>query len=75
MQYLGKGNKYRRRDEIMQGENMPERDVELIELRERIMKLELKVEDLTKRVDNMQNYMKQLYTYLQQSSSKSSPIF
>jgi len=59
----------------MQGENMPERDVELIELRERIMKLELKVEDLTKRVDNMQNYMKQLYTYLQQSSSKSSPIF
>ena len=75
MQYLGKVNKYRRRDEIMQGENMPERDVELIELRERIMKLELKVEDLTKRVDNMQNYMKQLYTYLQQSSSKSSPIF
>jgi len=72
---LGKVNKYRRRDEIMQGENMPERDVELIELRERIMKLELKVEDLTKRVDNMQNYMKQLYTYLQQSSSKSSPIF
>jgi len=59
----------------MQGENMPERDVELIELRERIMKLELKVEDLTKRVDNMQNYMKQLYTYLQQSSSKSSSIF
>jgi len=47
----------------------------LIELRERIMKLELKVEDLTKRVDNMQNYMKQLYTYLQQSSSRSSPIF
>ena len=75
MQYLGKGNKYRSRDRIMQGENMPERDVELIELRERIMKLELKVEDLTKRVDNMQNYMKQLYTYLQQSSSKSSSIF
>lgn len=72
---MGKDNKYRRRDKIMQGENMPERDVELIELRERIMKLELKVEDLTKRVDNMQNYMKQLYTYLQQSSSKSSPIF
>ena len=70
MQYLGKDNKYRRRDKIMQGENMPERDVELIELRERIMKLELKVEDLTKRMDNMQNYIKQLYTYLQQPSNR-----
>ncbi len=54
----------------MQGENMPERDVELIELRERIMKLELKSEDLTKRMDNMQNYIKQLYTYLQQPSNR-----
>jgi chaperonin cofactor prefoldin len=52
---------------------MPERDVELIELRERIMKLELKVDELTKRMDNTQNYMKQLYTYLQQHSSK--PLF
>ena len=67
---MGKDNKYRRRDKIMQGENMPERDVELIELRERIMKLELKVEDLTKRMDNMQNYIKQLYTYLQQPSNR-----
>ena len=70
MQYLGKDNKYRRRDKIMQGENMPERDVELVDLRERIMKLELKVEDLTKRMDNMQNYIKQLYTYLQQPSNR-----
>ncbi len=70
MQYLGKDNKYRRRDKIMQGENMPERDVELIELRERIMKLELRVEDLIKRMDNMQNYIKQLYTYLQQPSNR-----
>lgn len=70
MQYLGKDNKYRRRDKIMQGENVPERDVELIELRERIMKLELRVEDLTKRMDNMQNYIKQLYTYLQQPSNR-----
>ncbi len=67
---MGKDNKYRRRDKIMQGENMPERDVELIELRERIMKLELKSEDLTKRMDNMQNYIKQLYTYLQQPSNR-----
>ena len=67
---MGKDNKYRRRDKIMQGENMPERDVELIELRERIMKLELKIEDLTKRMDNMQNYIKQLYTYLQQPSNR-----
>lgn len=51
---------------------MPERDVELVDLRERIMKLEIKVEELTKRVDNIQNYMKQLYTYLQQSSSTKS---
>lgn len=67
---MGKDNKYRRRDKIMQGENMPERDVELVDLRERIMKLELKVEDLTKRMDNMQNYIKQLYTYLQQPSNR-----
>jgi prefoldin subunit 5 len=51
--------------------DVPERDVELVELRERIMKLELKVDDLTKRLDNVQNYMKQLYTYLQQNQSKS----
>lgn len=43
-----------------------------LELRERIVKLELKIDELTKRVDNMQNYMKQLYTYLQETSGKSS---
>ena len=52
---------------------MPERDVELVDLRERIMKLEMKVEELTKRMDNMQAYIKQLYTYLQQNQSK--PLF
>jgi tetrahydromethanopterin S-methyltransferase subunit B len=50
---------------------MSERDVEITEMRERIMKLELKVEDLTKRLDGMQSYMKELYKYLQQNPSKS----
>jgi len=50
---------------------MPERDVEISEIRERIVKLEVKVDELSKRVENMQNYMKELYKYLQQTSSKS----
>jgi len=49
---------------------MPERDVEISEIRERIVKLEVKVDELSKRVETMQNYMKELYKYLQQSSSK-----
>jgi hypothetical protein len=36
------------------------------------MKLELKIDELTKRMDNMQNYMKQLYSYLQQQGSNRS---
>ncbi|MEM2118724.1 MAG: hypothetical protein QW840_01200 [Candidatus Bathyarchaeia archaeon] len=45
---------------------MPEVDMEIVELRERIMKLEIKLEELTKRVDSIANYMKELYKYLQQ---------
>lgn len=50
---------------------MGERNVELVDLRERIVKLEIKVEDMSKRIDNTQNYLKQLYAYLQQQSGKS----
>jgi hypothetical protein len=46
---------------------MPERDTEIVDIRERIVKLELKVEELTKRVDSQSNYMKELYKYLQQN--------
>jgi cell division protein FtsB len=38
---------------------------ELAELRERIVKLEVKMEELTKRVDSIQNYTRELYNYLQ----------
>jgi len=50
---------------------MPERDVEISDIRERIVKLEVKVDELSKRVENMQNYLRELYKYLQQTSSKS----
>ena len=38
---------------------------EVSELRERIVRLEVKVEDLTKRIDSLSNYTKELYEYLQ----------
>lgn len=41
------------------------------ELRERITRLEVRMDELTKRVDNIANYMKELYKYLQQNPSKS----
>ncbi len=50
---------------------MSDRDVEIPEMRERIVKLEVKVEELTKRIDGMQSYMKELYKYLQQNPGKS----
>ena len=53
-------------------ESMSDRSLEVTELRERIMKLELKIDELNKRMDNMQNYMKQLYSYLQQQGSNRS---
>jgi len=39
---------------------------EMMELRERVIKLEVKMEELTKRVDSVQNYTRELYNYLQQ---------
>src|SRR4030042_3572551 len=53
-------------------ESMSDRSLEVTELRERIMKLELKIDELNKRMDNMQNYMKQTYSYLQQQGSNRS---
>ncbi len=41
---------------------------EIIELRERIVRLEVKVEDLTKRFDSLSNYAKELYSYLQKTA-------
>ena len=46
---------------------MPERDTEIVDIRERIVKLEMKVEELTKRVYSLSNYTKELYKYLQQN--------
>lgn len=43
---------------------------EIVEIRERLLKVEMKLEELNKRVDNMANYLKELYKYLQQTGSK-----
>jgi chromosome segregation ATPase len=40
---------------------------EISELRERIVRLEVKVEELGKRLDNLSNYARELYNYLQKS--------
>jgi archaellum component FlaC len=40
-------------------------DKEAKGLRERVTRLEVQVEELTKRVDNLSNYAKELYNYLQ----------
>lgn len=37
---------------------------ELMELRERVAKLEVKLEELTKRLESVVNYTKELYNYL-----------
>ena len=37
-------------------------------LRERVLKLELKMEEVTKKVDSLGAYMRQLHDYLDQSS-------
>ncbi len=49
---------------------MPERDTEVSEIRERIAKLEFRVDELTKRVENVANYQKELYKYLQQGPGR-----
>ncbi|MEM1563827.1 MAG: hypothetical protein QW161_04055 [Candidatus Bathyarchaeia archaeon] len=43
---------------------------EVMELRERIVKLEVKFEELAKRVDNLSTYARELYNYLQKQASK-----
>jgi len=51
---------------------MSEEDIvkEVMALRERIVRLEVKVEELAKRVDSIANYSKQLYEYLQTQTGK-----
>lgn len=44
---------------------------EVTNLRERVVRLEVKVEELTKRIDSIANYTKQLYEYLQKQTGKS----
>jgi len=38
---------------------------EVIDLRERVVRLEVKIEELNKRIDGFAKYMKDLYDYLQ----------
>jgi chaperonin cofactor prefoldin len=49
-----------------------ESDKEVTELRERVTRLEVKFEELVKRVDNISNYMKELYKYLREKSDRPS---
>lgn len=42
----------------------------LTELRERVVRLEVKIEEFGKRMDNLSNYVKELYKYLQNQSQK-----
>ena len=42
----------------------------ITELRERVVRLEVKIEELNKRMDNLSNYVKELYKYLQSQSQK-----
>jgi len=46
---------------------------EVTDLRERVVRLEVKLEELTKRIDSLASYAKELYGYLQKQSSR--PIF
>ncbi len=39
-----------------------------VSLRERVLKLELKMDEVTKKVDSLSAYMRQLHDYLNQSS-------
>jgi len=40
---------------------------DLTELRERIVRLEVRLEELNKRVDSLASYAKELYNYLQKA--------
>jgi len=43
---------------------------ELAELRERVVRLETKMEEVTKRLDGFSKYMRELYDYLQKQQSR-----
>ncbi len=44
---------------------------ELTELRERVVRLETKMEEINKRLDGMSKYLRELYDYLQKQSRPS----
>lgn len=46
---------------------------EITELRERIVRLEVRMEEVNKRLDGFAKYMKELYEYLQKQQSR--PLF
>lgn len=43
---------------------------ELGELRERVVRLETKMDEVTKRLDSMSKYLRELYDYLQKQHSR-----
>ena len=43
---------------------------ELAELRERVVRLETKIEELGKRLDSMSKYLRELYEYLQKQQNQ-----
>ena len=44
---------------------------ELVELRERVVRLETKMEEVNKRIDGISKYLKELYDYLQKQQGRS----
>jgi predicted nucleic acid-binding Zn-ribbon protein len=46
---------------------------EIAELRERVAKIEVKIEELNRRFESLSNYSKELYVYLQKQANR--PIF
>jgi len=46
---------------------------EVTDLRERVVRLEVKIEEMNKRMDGFAKYMKDLYDYLQKQQSR--PMF
>jgi len=46
---------------------------EVTDLRERVVRLEVKLEELSKRIDSVANYTRELYNYLQKQASRVPP--
>jgi len=44
---------------------------EITDIRERVARLEVKIEEINKRLDGFAKYMKDLYEYLQKQQSRS----